>query len=137
VRRAGTGVLAVLLALAGTAGLIAFLQARDDSSIGGERSGPGIEAPGETSARLRPGNVLLTYKRQEDGAALRALAEDVAGPPDPALEQAGQAILVERRPGQRQNVVARAWQRRLEAPSAADPAVREFAEAWLGQGEME
>jgi hypothetical protein len=137
VRRAGTLALALLLALAGTIGVIAFLQARDDANIGGERSGPGVQAPGETAERLRRGNVLLTYRRQEDGAALRALAEDVAGPPDPALEEAGQAILVERRPDQGQNVVARAWERRLEAPSAADPAVREFAEAWLGQGEVE
>jgi len=129
--------LAVLVALAGTIGVITFFQARDESSIGGERSGPGVEAPDERSERLRRGNVLLTYKREQDGAALRALAEDIAGPPDPALEDAGQAILVERRPDQQQPVVARAWRRRLESPSVAQPAIREFAEAWLGQGEME
>ena len=127
----------MLVALAGTVGVIAFFQSRDDSNIGDERSGPGEQAPDERSDRLRTGNVLLTYKREEDGATLRALAEDIAGPSYPALEEAGQAVVVERRPDQAQNVVARAWQRRLEAPSATDPSLREFADAWLGQGEME
>ncbi len=136
-KRAVTLALALLVALAGAVGVIAFFQSRDESNIGGERSGPGVEAPGERSERLRTGNVLLTYKREQDGAALRALAEDISGPSDPALAEAGQAVFVERRPDQGQNVVARAWERRLEAPSPDDPSVREFADAWLGQGEME
>ena len=133
-RRAAVGALVVLVALAGTVGVIAFLQSRDDSQIGGSRTGPGVEAPAETSPRLRTGNVLLTFRNRADGAALRKLAEDVAGPPDPALEEAGQAVLVQRRPQQDEPVVARAWQRRLSAPSASDPALRAFAEAWLGRG---
>ncbi len=79
-RRAGTVAVALLVALVGAVGVIAFFQARDDSTIGGERSGPGVEAPGETAAPLRRGNVLLTYRRREDGAALRALAEEIGGP---------------------------------------------------------
>jgi hypothetical protein len=136
VRRAGVVAVATVLALAGTVGVIAFFQARDDANIGGEQSGPGVEAPGETGERLRAGNVLLTYRSPADADALRALADEVAGPPDPALEEAGQAILVERRPDQSAPIVARAFQRRLEARSADDPALRAFAEAWLGQGAM-
>lgn len=135
-RRAGLLALALLIALAGTVGIIAFLQARDDAEIGTREGAPGVEAPGETSPRLRTGNVLLTYRSQADGAALRALAEEIAGAPDPALQDAGQAILVERRPDQRTAVVARAWQRRLEAGGAQDPALPAFAEAWLGVGAM-
>ncbi len=135
-RRAATLAVAALVALAGTVGLITFFQSRDDAEIGGREDAPGVAAPGETSPRLRAGNVLLTFKREADGERLRALAEEVAGPADPALEEAGQAVLVERRPDQATAVVARAWERRLEADSAGDPAVRSFAETWLGQGAM-
>lgn len=68
-------------------------------------------------------------------AMLVALAEEIAGPPDPALEEAGQAVIVERRPDQATAIVARAWQRRLEADRADDAMVRAFVERWLGQGE--
>ena len=135
-RRAATVLVAVLVALAGTVGLLAFFQSRDDAEIGNAESGPGIAAPDETDARLRAGNVLLTYRAPGDRAALRALAEDVGGPPDPALEEAGQVVLVERRAGQEAAVVARAWQRRLEVDGPDDPALRDFAETWLGQGAM-
>lgn len=135
-RRVGVAVAAVLVALAGTAGLIAFFQSRDDANIGAQESGPGVTAPAETGPRLRAGNVLLTYRSEADGERLRALAEEVAGPPDPAIQEAGQAIIVERRPDQGPAVVARSWERRLEAASADDPQVRMFAETWLGQGAM-
>ena len=133
-RRAATVVAAVLVALAGTVALVAFLQSRDDAEIGGPRSGPGVVAREETAPALRAGNVLLTHRSPADRAALRALAEEVAGPPDPALTQAGQAVLVERRADQEAPVVARAWRRRLEVSRADDPALRAFAETWLGQG---
>jgi hypothetical protein len=135
VRRAGVLALTTLVALAGVVGVIAFFQSRDDAEIGGGASGPGVEAPGETAPRLRAGNVLLTYRAEADGATLRALAEEVAGPPDEALEEAGQAVIVERRPDQATAVVARAWQRRLEADRADDAKLRAFVERWLGQGE--
>ena len=85
-------------------------------------------------AASQAGYRVVLAARSED--RLRALAEELGGPPDPALEEAGQAVVVERRPDQGAEVVARAWRRRLEAPSATDPSVREFVEAWLGQGEV-
>ena len=135
-RRAATLAVAVLVALAGTVGLIAFFQSRDDAEIGGPQGGPGVVAPEEDEPRLRAGNVLLTYRSREDRAVLEQLAEDVGGPPDPALEEAGQVVLVERRADQGPAVVARAFGRRLEADAPDDPAVRDFAETWLGQGAM-
>ena len=136
-RRAALLAVAVLVALAGTVAIVSFLQSREDSDIGATDDGPGVAAPDETEPRLRAGNLVLTHRSQADGPALRALAEDLAGPPDPALEEAGQAIAVEHRPDQAQAVVARAYRRRLEADSARDPALRRFAEYWLGRGQME
>jgi Protein of unknown function (DUF3105) len=139
VRRAGVLAAAIVVALAGSIGLIAFLQSRDDADIGGARTtaGPGEAAASETEARLRKGNVVLTYSDQRDGPALRALAEDVAGPPDMSLVDAGQAVVVEQRPDQDEPVVARAYRRRLVADSGASPEVREFVEFWLGQPAVE
>jgi hypothetical protein len=139
VRRIALVAAAVAVALAGSIGVIAFLQARDDAGIGGSGSGarveqgPGTTATTETDTRLRSGNILLTYSDQRDGPALRALAEDIAGPPDMSLVDAGQAVIVEQRPDQDEPVVAHAWHRRLVARSGAEPEVREFVEFWLGQ----
>jgi hypothetical protein len=138
VRRALVVLLTVALALAGTVGLIAFLQSRDDSSIGGEgdaaAQGPGVPAAEEDDPRLAAGNVILTYRRAEDGATLRALAEDVGGPPDATLEAAGQAVIVLRRPNQSAGaVVAHALGRRLVVERADDPELRRFSEYWLGR----
>jgi hypothetical protein len=139
VRRVLVVAVAVLVALAGSIGLIAFFQSRDDADIGGSSGGgaPGITAPSETDERLRKGNVVLTYSDQADGPALRALAEDVAGPPDMTLVDAGQAVVVEQNPDQEEAVVARAYKRRLVAESGADRQVREFVEYWLGQPAVE
>lgn len=134
-RRAAIVVLTVVVALGGTIGLITFLQSRDDSDIGAGASAPGEAAPEENDPRLKLGNVILTYRRAEDGAVLRALAEETAGPPDPALEEAGAAVLVLRRPNQTAGpVVAHAVGRRLVTESADDPRLRQFTEYWLGRG---
>jgi hypothetical protein len=140
VKRVALGLVTVLVALAGTAGLIAFFQSRDDAGIGADGGtpaeaahGPGVAA-GEEDPRLRLGNVILTYRDQADGAKLRALAEDIAGPPDKTLEEVGQAVLVLRRPNQSAGpVVAHAFRRRLAVDSADDPQVRQFVEFYLGR----
>ena len=83
---------------------------------------------------LAAGDVLLTYGSTVAPPGLRRLAEAVqGGPPDPALAAAGQAVLLVPRPGAA-GVVALAWGRRLAARSPADPALRGFAEFWLGRG---
>jgi hypothetical protein len=127
--------LALLVALLGTVGLIAFFQSRDDPELdAGGGAKPGVAAPEETSAMVQRGNVVLTFREPGDEPALRALAEDVAGPPERELVDAGQAVIVERREGQGERIVAHAYKRRLAAQTAEDPALREFVEAWLGQG---
>jgi hypothetical protein len=129
----------IVIALAGAVALIAFFQSRDDATVGaGQNAGPGVAAPEENDPRLQAGNVILTYRRAEDGAVLRALAEDIAGPPDPELEAAGQAVVVLRRPNQSAGpVVAHAKGRRLVADQPDDPNVRAFLEYWLAGGSTE
>ncbi|HET6550502.1 MAG TPA: DUF3105 domain-containing protein [Solirubrobacter sp.] len=77
---------------------------------------------------LHLGNVVLAY----DGRAPVAVQREVSGPFDPALAAAGQAVILDHRPGVG-GVVALAWRRRLVADGPDDPRLREFAEAWLGQ----
>jgi hypothetical protein len=82
---------------------------------------------------LELGNVILFYDAPAAPAALRRLVNDLSGPFDPALAAGGQAVILARRPGTR-GVIAAAWRHLEPAPSASDPALREFADAWLGRG---
>ena len=133
-RRTATVVLAVVVALAGSIGVIAFFQSRDDSQLDTTAGGPGVAAPEATEDRLRRGNVVLTFRAPADGRRLRAIADEVAGPAEPSLVDAGQAVLVERRADQAEPVAAHAYRRRL-AGNPPDDEVRRFIEFWLGRGE--
>jgi hypothetical protein len=83
---------------------------------------------------LELGNVVLEYGSGAPPPGLKALAEDVSGGPfEPALLQAGQSVILSRRPGTK-GVVALAWRHLLRAPAADDPELRRFAEFWLGRG---
>jgi Protein of unknown function (DUF3105) len=82
---------------------------------------------------LQSGNVIITYDEAKPPAALLALQRDVQGGPfDAFLSGAGQAVILARRPGA--GVQALAWRRRLIASGPEDPKLRDFADAWLGQG---
>jgi hypothetical protein len=89
-----------------------------------------VTAPSAYAADLRLGNVVLEAPGAQRVAA-DALARDVAGPPDPALRAAGQAVLV--RPGSGSALVAVAADHALRVASADDPQLREFIEYWLGR----
>jgi hypothetical protein len=82
---------------------------------------------------LQLGNVVIAYDSEKAPDALVALQDEVSGAFDPGLAAAGQAVILARRPGVG-GVVALAWRRRLKASGPDDPKLREFAEAWLGQG---
>jgi hypothetical protein len=82
---------------------------------------------------LEAGDIVLFYEKASDEAALRGVAEDIAGPFDPALAAAGQAVIVEHRP-RTGGVIALAWRRMLRASRATDPQIHAFADAWLGKG---
>jgi hypothetical protein len=124
-----------VLTVAAVLGVLAFFNSRDDSTIGEDRAEPGVPAPDATGRTLEQGNVVFVYGEPAHREPLRTLAADISGPPDEALIHAGQSILVQRKPGAA-GVVAEAYRRRLEVASPRDPALREFAEHWLGRGAM-
>jgi hypothetical protein len=82
---------------------------------------------------LELGNVVLLYDARVPPRALVAVQEEVAGPFDAELAAAGQAIVLARREGAGP-ATALAWRRVLRGDDPADPRLREFAEAWLGEG---
>jgi hypothetical protein len=85
---------------------------------------------------LELGNVVLAYRARTAPAALRRLQEELAGPYEPAVAEAGQAVILARREDAG-GVVALAWARLQRAGNATDPALRTFAEHWLGRGYAE
>jgi hypothetical protein len=130
-------VVAVVLAVAaGALGAVALLVARDDSTVATTPPAPGEPLPAgapRTPAErgLPAGNVVLLHGDGDAGPALRALAEELAGPPSAALVRAGQAVLVRR--ARVEGVEARAAGRRVRSADPADPRLRTFAEYWLGR----
>jgi hypothetical protein len=82
---------------------------------------------------LQLGNVVIAYDADDPPPALVALQDETAGPFDPELAAAGQAVILARRPGVGE-IVALAWRRKLQAKDPADPELRDFVEAYLGQG---
>jgi hypothetical protein len=90
-------------------------------------------SPDEILHSLELGDVILFYDAARPPQALRALQRDVSGPFDAEVAAAGQQVILARRPGTK-GVVAAAWRRLLRASDASDPALREFADAWIGRG---
>ncbi|HEU4703067.1 MAG TPA: DUF3105 domain-containing protein [Conexibacter sp.] len=154
-RRLGLGLLTVVVALGGFVLVLLFFEGRDDSQVpqSASRDAPGrlvsdqrrAQAPaavrrdqGQLSEdqllhALELGDVVLLYGTPTPPAPLRALQEQVSGPFDPVLAANGAAVILAYRPGT-DGVVALAWRRVLRARSAADPALKEFANYWLGRG---
>ena len=132
-RRLLTGLGITVVAVGAVIGVLLFLQSREGATTGGADTtgAPGTPSAQVTSPDLRAGNVVLLAAPDQVRTA-RAVAEEVAGPADVALREAGQAVIVRRssQPG----VTAQAWQRQLQAPSADDDAVRSFIDYWLGRG---
>ena len=89
--------------------------------------------PDQILHSLELGDVILFYGTAKPPAELRALQDDVSGPFDTEVAAAGQQVILARRPGV-EGVTAAAWRRLLRAGSAGDPALRAFAEAWIGRG---
>ncbi len=82
---------------------------------------------------LELGNVVLLYPGRTPPPALLRLQEQVAGPFDAELAAAGQTVILARAPDVGE-VQALAWRHRQTASGPQDPALRAFAEYWLGRG---
>jgi hypothetical protein len=150
-RRVLAGLLGVLLVLAIVGAAILALQSRDDAEVAAP-SGPGEAVPGRCPAHTAPvrrdarrltrdqllhavalGNVVLAYGGERPPAALRELQAELTGPYDAEVAAAGLAVILARQRGT-DGVTAVAWRHRLQVPTPADERLREFAEAWLGEG---
>jgi len=81
---------------------------------------------------LEVGDVVIMYGTRNPPAGLNALARSLAPPFNTGLAEAGQAVVLARRPGT-VGLIALAWTRMLCVASARDPLLREFAQEWLGR----
>jgi hypothetical protein len=129
-RRALGTIAAVAIAIAGVVGLIAFLNAHDDSTTGAKRTQPALV---NSADLLRNGNIELAYADPAYRRPLAALAKRLGAPDTPELRAAGAAIVL-RRDATAAGVVARAYGATFNARSPADPRLQEFVDRWLGQG---
>jgi hypothetical protein len=82
---------------------------------------------------LEAGDVVVLYGASAPPPGLRSFAGAVAAPFTPALAAAGGAVILSRRPGTI-GLVGAAWRHLISVRSASDPALRNFAEYWLGKG---
>jgi hypothetical protein len=135
---AGALILAVGLVV-----LVGVFGARDESGVeGGADPTPGTAVTDHCAAafgdpalarELLRGNVLVAYSDTAQRAALERLRDDLAGPPSAVLEDAGQAVILRRR-ADLDGISARAWARRVDVRTAADPRLAELIERELGRG---
>ena len=151
-RRVLGGLLIVVLSLAAVIGGVLLLQSRDDAEVGSP-GGPGEkvdarcpDSPAGVTRDARRlnqdqirqatslGNVVIRYPGTRPPAALVELQDELTGPFDAEIAAAGQAVILA---GGGSTVEALAWGRRLRAHTPGDPALRTFAEAWLGDGAPE
>ena len=130
VRRAMGTVLAVVIAIAGVIGLIAFFEARDSSTTGGAE--PAKPQQLNADNVLKQGNVVLTYSDPSYKTPLKDFSEE-NGPDTPVLREAGGAVIVKRDPTAA-GVVARSFSATLQAKSPDDPRLQDFVDRWLGEG---
>ncbi|HEX7290200.1 MAG TPA: DUF3105 domain-containing protein [Conexibacter sp.] len=155
-RRLGLGLVTLLVALGGFVLVLLFFEGRDESQVpqsSGHAGAPGQVVADQRAAQdpapirrdqvqlgddqllhaLELGDVVLLYGTSAAPPRLLALQAQVSGPFDPVLAANGAAVIFARRPGA-EGVTALAWRRILRAPSAADPALEDFANYWLGRG---
>jgi hypothetical protein len=158
-RRAAVVAAGVVVAVAGLVALALAFAARDDAPLSAAPEGPGELQPegggdwptsgphnrelvtrdrrrlsdDQILTALELGNVVILYDAHAPDAELVRLQREVSGPFDAEVAAAGQAVILARRDGAGP-ATGLAWRRVLEADGAADPRLREFAEAWLGRG---
>lgn len=133
-RRLLTGLLTLVLCLAGVVGVLAFFNARDESTVAEQPRGPGEDLPPLADEIEKPGNVLLRASDDADLPELRALGERLAGEPTEALRATGQAVVVERDLSA-DGIEAIAARRSLTVEDPDDPELEEFVSFWLGKRE--
>lgn len=138
-RRIGGWLVAFVIGLAAVVGLMLFLNSRDQAHVdpsavvlpGQPFTTPQQYLDAPRTRQLRAGDVFLIYGERTAPPALVALQDRLSGPPDPALEEAGQAVVLVRRVGVG-GVVALGGERILRVAAADDPQLEQFATQLLG-----
>jgi len=132
---AGT-LLAVAIAAAGVVGLIAFFNARDNSTTDAQpatgKTAPAV-APPPAGGLIEKGNVVLQFSDASFRAKLQTLADSLGAPDTPETRAAGQAVILQRNP-KTGGVAASSAQAALTVPDPSDPRLQDFIERRLGQG---
>ena len=128
------GTIVLTLILVGAVAL--FFVSRDESTVPHDASsGPGVARTGAVAAepKVKAGNVVLLHSDERLTQELRDLAGRIAGPSDPSLVAAGQAVIEQQFPNLSVPVTAVTATRMLEASGPGDPALERFIEYWLGR----
>ncbi|MBA2767093.1 MAG: hypothetical protein H0U33_09000 [Solirubrobacterales bacterium] len=133
-RRALTLLMTIVLCLAGVVGVLAFFNARDESTVAEQPRGPGEDLPPLADQIETPGNVFLRTGDGADLPELRALGEELAGEPTDALRATGQAVVVEQDISV-DGIEAIAAGSSLTVQEPDDPELEEFVSFWLGKTE--
>ena len=82
---------------------------------------------------LSVGDVVLMYGTRKPPTGLSAVADGIAPAAfSPALAATGQAVVLAYRPGTT-GVIGLAWAHMVHVRSPTDPALRSFAQYWLGR----
>ena len=144
--------LVVVIALAAVGGGILLLQSRDDAGVE-NAAGPGERVEDRCPARpatvtrdrrelsrdqiqtaLAQGNVVIRYTVRPPQELRRLQRDYTGGAYDAEIAAAGQAVILAETDSLPAAYEARAWGRRLVVESGQDQELREFTEAWLGEG---
>jgi len=131
-RKVVAGLVTLVVAAAGVAGLALVFNARDDATLSAS-DGPGVARDPGARPAVAPGNVVLLFSDERLTLELREFALHAGGEATPELIAAGQAMIVQRRPGLRAPVVAVTSDRRLDAQGPEDPELQAFVDYWLGR----
>ena len=129
-----TAVVTFALCLAGVVGVLAFFNARDESTVAEQPRGPGQQLPPLADEIETAGNVVLRASDGADLPELRALGEEIAGEPTEALRATGQAVIVEQDLSA-DGIEAVAEGATLTVAEPDDPELEEFVSFWLGKAE--
>jgi hypothetical protein len=134
-RKAGSWALAVLIGLAALVGLIALINSRDESGVDQHSSvtaGPGKPYRGDPvlspalQDAVKRGNVVVLYRDAKPPAGTDRLVP----PGGKTLEQAGQAVVLEREPTLA-SALAAVSTKRIEAAESPGQ-LTGFIDYWLG-----
>ena len=92
----------------------------------------GMAPDDAATAKLKPAYSPFVDGRYVAGRDPLTVHNPATGERLAEVAAAGQAVILA--PGAASGVEALAWGRRLRSPAASDPQLRDFTEAWLGEG---